>query len=329
MVDDFYLSCSLDDDRRIKLKESLHLHGKWEMALIEMVYELSDRIELEKTASYDDTWRMTCFFQLGTDKVDFDDVNLRRKFGNEYTTNWNLAADKHDRYVFIDSLTKELSKAKQQFTMREIVSLLNAGIKEKTDDIKNYIQSVGLSYEGVPEFLIVDSKIKITFPKYVKRVCLGKNLCSLLGFVEYVEEYNGTMNDVYYRDVRWTPCPYVGEHLGKPLSYFEFKAVERTTDVVADEDFQINAKGKNMFIYCSLLDYRVVGSISTPLLRFTPLKVAKHTINLVEFENVFYYSLLYNDINEFNIDVLNELGIPIRFYKTKPTFLLHFRRKHV
>ena len=82
-----------------------------------------------------------------------------------------------------------------------------------------------------------------------------------------------------------------------------------------------------MFIYCTLLDYRIVGSITTPLLRFTPLKIDKHTIDLIDFENLFYYPLLYNDINEFGIKVLNELGQEIKFYNTRPTFLLYLEEE--
>ncbi len=137
------------------------------------------------------------------------------------------------------------------------------------------------------------------------------------------------MNNVYYRDVRWVPCPFTGKYLENSLSDYTFKGIQRTTQVVADQDFQINAEGKNMFIYCSMLDYRVVGKISTPLLRFIPLKINKHVVNFVEFENLFYYSLLYNDIKEFVIKVYNELGKEIQFYKTKTTFLLHVRRRHV
>lgn len=336
MINDFYLTCPTDSDGKIKLKEQLHLHGKWEVALVEMIYELSDRLVFDpaqfKHGVYN-SWKMCGLMQLGTDKVGFDELNVRVASSNEYTKKWNQAADKPERWIQYRDFYDEISSGDtiKKFTMREIVAIFNENVKKQEGELKEYVNDLGLSYEGGPEFSIVDSKVKITFPKYAKRIAMGKDLCKLFGFVEDVQEYSRNINNVYYRDVRWTPCPFTSS-LDPPiglLSNHTFKAIERTTDVTGDQDFQVNAEGKNMFIYCSMLDYRVVGKISTPLLRFIPLKINKHVLNFVEFENLFYYPLLYNDINEFTIKVYNELGKDIQFYKTKTTFLLHFRRKHV
>ncbi len=120
------------------------------------------------------------------------------------------------------------------------------------------------------------------------------------------------------------PCIFTGNYLEKPLSDYKFNAIKRKTNVMGDEHFQVNAEGKNMFIYCSMLDNCVVGKISTALLRFVQLKINMHIINFVEFENLFYYPLLYNDINELTTKAHNELGKEIQFNETKTTFLLHF-----
>ncbi len=142
------------------------------------------------------------------------------------------------------------------------------------------MKDLNLTWEPIPEFSIVDSKIKKTFPKYVKRIVLGKDLCELFGFIEDVDEYSTYMSNVYYREVRWVPCPFTGSYpppIGS-LSDHTFKGIERTTHAIGDQDFQVYAEGKNMFIYCSLLDYSVVGKISTPLLRFLPFPMLLESV---------------------------------------------------
>ena len=340
MINDFHLTCSLEDDgegfsSNIKLKEPLHLHGKWEVALVEMISELSNGIELDVAKTSADFWGYNMFFVVGAVKVGYNDVNVRIAISNEYTRMWNQAADKRDHYTVLRKLShalrnKPTSGTKHKFTMSEIISMLNEDIKEQEESMKNRVEELGLRWEGVPKLSVFNNrKIKIEFPKYIKMIGVGKKLCKLLGFINNLKKFNDYMSVVCKRKAVPISCPFTGKYQEQPLYEYRFNGLEPLSYVISDEDFQVNSDGKNMFIYCTLLDYRIVGSITTPLLRFTPLKIDKHTIDLIDFENLFYYPLLYNDINEFGIKVLNELGQEIKFYNTRPTFLLHFRRRNV
>ena len=214
--------------------------------------------------------------------------------------------------------------------MNEIISMLNEDIKDQEESMKNRVEELGLRWEGVPKLSVFNNrKIKIEFPKYIKMIGIGKKLCKLLGFINNLKDFNDYMSVVCKRKALPISCPFNGKYQERLLYEYRFNGLEPLSYVISVEDFEVNSDWKNMFIYCTLLDYRIVGSITTPLLRFTPLKIDKDTIDLIDFENLFYYPLLYNDINEFGIKVLNELRQDIKFYNTRPTFLLHFRRRNV
>ena len=110
MINDFHLTCSLVEDgegfsSNIKLKEPLHVHGKWEVALVEMISELSNRIELNKAKTSEAFWSYNMFLVVGAVKVGYDDVNVRIAIFNEYTRRWNQAADKREHYTVLRKLS--------------------------------------------------------------------------------------------------------------------------------------------------------------------------------------------------------------------------------
>lgn len=77
MINIFHLTCSLEKDgesfsSNVKLKEPLHLHGKWEVALVEMISELSNRIEFDNKAVNKNFWGYGMLFIIGTTKIGND-----------------------------------------------------------------------------------------------------------------------------------------------------------------------------------------------------------------------------------------------------------------
>ena len=82
----------------------------------------------------------------------------------------------------------------------------------------------------------------------------------------------------------------------------------------------------NILVHCSLIDYQIVGSISSPLLRILALNQNRKCINWRQYTNPQYIPLKYNQVQELTIRVLDEEGNPPHFL-TKIFLVLHFRKK--
>lgn len=151
--------------------------------------------------------------------------------------------------------------------MNEIIAIINKNIKEREDEIHAKVKELRLKWKGIPKVSIhIGRKIKIEFPKYVKTIAIGKSHCKLFGFVNGLEEFNQNMDIVYKQEAVQIPCPFVREYNERPLHEYHYKRIEPILYIISDDEFQIYSTGKNMFIYCTLLDYRIVGNTATPLL---------------------------------------------------------------
>ena len=82
----------------------------------------------------------------------------------------------------------------------------------------------------------------------------------------------------------------------------------------------------NILVYCSLIDYQIVGSISSPLLRILALNRNRKGINWRQYTKPQYIPLKYSQFQELTIRVVDEKGKPPHFLN-KIFLVLHFRKK--
>eukprot|EP00795_Rhopilema_esculentum_P017820 gene17820-9508_t len=89
---------------------------------------------------------------IGTVKAGYDDVNVRIAISDEYTKMWNKAADKREHYTVLRKLAgalrnKPASGTAHEFTMGEIVSMLNEDIKdhEERENVKDAVTKAAQS----------------------------------------------------------------------------------------------------------------------------------------------------------------------------------------
>ena len=64
---------------------------------------------------------------------------------------------------------------------------------------------------------------------------------------------------------------------------------------------QYRHDGVNIFVHCDLLEYQIVGSITSPLLRHTSLDRSKKGINWKRFNELQYMPLKYHQFYNFTI----------------------------
>ena len=84
-------------------------------------------------------------------------------------------------------------------------------------------------------------------------------------------------------------------------------------------------EGVNIFVYCSLIEFQIIGSITSPLLRLTSLNRTQKGINWRQFSEPQYIPLKYRQFQDFAISILDETGEPSHFVD-KIYLVLHFRK---
>ena len=82
----------------------------------------------------------------------------------------------------------------------------------------------------------------------------------------------------------------------------------------------------NILVYCSLLDYQSVGSISSPVLRSLALNRNRKGIKWRQYTKPQYIPLQYSQFQELTLRVLDEKGKPPHF-RNRLFLVLHFRKK--
>ena len=100
------------------------------------------------------------------------------------------------------------------------------------------------------------------------------------------------------------------------------KKVIGTVNVVEN---QYKQDGVNIFVYCDLIEYQIVGSINSPLLRLTSLDRSKKGISWTQFNELQYMPLKYHQFHTCTVSVCKEKGNPITSGKIYLT--LHFRKR--
>ena len=343
--DSGYINIALELDKdgyakeKVVLREKLMLPGgKWEMALVEMYYELSDSYVInpiedeEKRSNEVYNWCISLIYGVQGSKIGFDDSNRARYEREILPKKWSTYRGTNTSQTIFTFKDEILNKKVVKVSIGDVMNNFNTQTDKNTYDLHKLSRNIGSSWEGVPELYLVGTKVELRIPIYVKVVAVGKKLAKLLGFTSNYNtdfKFHKDMVVVYERQSVKVPSPYTG-HIGGGVTlntgaYYMIQRIHALRGL-HDSDCMLTS-GKNILIYCGQLEYRLVGNVSTPLLRFTSLTTKKHFVNYVQFNSLQYYKLLVNELSEFDIKLYDELGQPIKFYETDPTLVLHIRRR--
>ena len=127
----------------------------------------------------------------------------------------------------------------------------------------------------------------------------------------YVSELRGYMLDV---------GPHVSSLLGLERTYIP--AQPHRGRVVMDID-----PIDSLYVYCDIIESRIVGDVLAPLLRVIPVKGKHGETILKSYENVHYVPLQRKTFQTMEIDIRDRTGKAVPFERGTLSVTLHFRRK--
>ena len=122
---------------------------------------------------------------------------------------------------------------------------------------------------------------------------------------------------------------YSGVNLSEKFRrYFGFARRDYTLGVhYSDTPFDMNAGLRLMYIYSDIASYSLVGDTKTPLLRVVNVDSSHGITARVTFSRPNYIPVARRDIETIEININNELGLPMPFEYGKSVITLHFRRR--
>ena len=320
----------------IRFKNVVKLDGEYEVALIDIMYEhYSQSIENRKydvTIIKDENFDIRFNIHIPEEGVvnkhsrpqllamanTVDRVQL-----SEFDI-WNYQIK--TRYAIgieINIVTNELFKnhPNAEYTLYDLLGYLNAGIKDKEEEIKRAVkqsfrETNGKSsitknrYFELPKFDVNFDKsmVHLFIPYYVSGVKLSNWLAKITSIDVNTEKDLITLPEAPLTN--------------KSLEYKMFDPMRCVTGIVKETE----TDGINILVYCSLIDYQIVGSISSPLLRILALNRNRKGINWRQYTKPQYIPLKYSQFQELTIRVLDEKGKPPHFLN-KIFLVLHFRKK--
>ena len=189
-----------------------------------------------------------------------------------------------------------------------MLGYLNVGIKDKEEESKRAIKqsfrdtngrsSITINrYFELPKFDVSFDKsvVHLFIPYYVSGVKLWKWLAKITGIDVNTEKDLIVLPEAPFTDTT--------------LNYNMFDPMRYLTGIVKETE----TDGINILVYCSLIDYQIVGSISSPLLRIVALNRNRKGINWRQYTKPQYIPLKYSQFQELTIHVLDEKGNPPTF----------------
>lgn len=324
---------------RVVLDERLMLPGKWEMALVEMYYELSNSQYIEPKSKQSDRllelYDWSFFFKFEpAEGMGFVEDEFAKYEKQRFVSQWRAQWKRKENVVKMVTFNQNdiMNGKRTRVTVGDIVNNFNNKFKHPDEKLLRLSNRMG-GWTGPPVLSLVGRKVKLTLPPCVKEVHIGQSIGQLLGFSKLGRTIYRGLKLLFERDCIYIPSPYqlsVRAQDGKihDLSKERYQMVYNTESVTSTHDCDCLAgHGKNIFIYCGQLDYRLVGDVATPLLRFCSLTTRKHHIRYEQFHTLQYYPLLVNDIQHLDFRLIDEKGQDIKFFGTNPTLVLHFRKK--
>ena len=227
---------------------------------------------------------------------------------------WNLErVDRESSTVSMNAITMLFQvDTERKLNLQTIIALLNASFR--TQQCETYLQHTYsktsrltriTEYVDYPQFEIDGDLIHLHLPFYVRKIEMSNWLSKLTGIERnYTRQFillpNAPLEDMTLTYKMLDPC----------------KRLTSREDMKKGELYAL--------VYCELIEYQMVGSIRSPLLRVVGLDGNKKGINWIQFNSPHYIPVKYQQFQHFDISVHDETG---KQFGSKVYLTLHFRKR--
>ena len=326
-------------EKVVNLKNIVKLDDDYEVALLDIMYEYKP-FSLNQLKAIESDIRKEAHDARFELHVEFDGVpsetDRRNLLASTYNTVtrvqlsefdiWNYQRLSSDKIVanLYALINRDDIRNKEDLDIKTIIQLLNDALEGQRESIKHIIS---LQFRNTSGKLLITTDRYFTLPHF--EIDENRNLIYLhLPYYIYSVELSAWLSNL-------TNLPKVITRKAIPLPYApltnraaEFSMIDPLKRVVGNLNVvenQYKHDGVNIFVYCDLIEYQIVGSINSPLLRLTSLDRSKKGINWKQFNELQYMPLKFHQFHNFTISVRGEKGEPITSGKIYLT--LHFRKR--
>ena len=277
-----------NEEKVVNLKNIVKLDEDYEVALLDIMYENTpfslNQLTVSKNAIRKETVDLT--LEVNVQEDGLRGTTARRDLlSSKYNTTtrvqlsefdiWNYQVPMTDRTaanIHTDNVYKSVKRNSIDIT--SVVQLLNEGIESNTDVIKRILSLIYKTTNGHDK---ITSDRYFTLPKFENDK--NRNLIYLhLPYYVYLVELSAWLSNL-------TNLPKVTKKKDIPVSYAplsnaaaEYSMLDPISRLAGNLNVvenQYRHDGVNIFVYCDLIEYQIVGSINSPLLRLTSLDRSK------------------------------------------------------
>ena len=325
-------------DKVVDLKNIVKLDDEYEVALLDIIYNYTpfslNQIKAKQKDIAKEAHELRFVLKVEYDGL-YNESDRQKLLASSYNsatcvqlsefdiwTYQRTSSDKIETSIGIDSVHKHNNK--KDLDSKTVVQLLNKGIEDHSDSINHVI---GLQFRNTSGNQLITTDRYFTLPKF--EIDENRNLIYLhLPYYIHSADLSTWLTNL-------TNLPKVITRTEIPLPYapltnkaLDVNMIDPIKKVIGNLNVvenQYKQDGLNIFVYCDLIEYQIVGSINSPLLRLTSLDRSKKGIKWRQFNELQYIPLKYRQFHNFTVSVRGEKGNPITSGKIYLT--LHFRKR--
>ena len=323
-------------EKVVNLKNIVQLDDDYEVALLDIMYEYKP-FSLNQLQAKESDIRKEAHDMRFELNIEFDGVpsetDRRNLLASAYNTVtrvqfsefdiWNYQRTESDKIVanLYAVINRDDIRNREDLDIKTIIQLLNDALEGQHESIKHILS---LQFNYTSGHLLITTDRYFTLPKF--EIDENRNLIYLhLPYYIHSVELSAWLSNL-------TNLPKVVTRKAIPLPYAplvhraaEYSMIDPISRIVGNLNVvenQYRHDGVNIFVYCDLIEYQIVGSSNSPLLRLTSLDRSKKGINWRQFNELQYMPIKYHQFHNFTISVRGEKGEPITSGKIYLT--LHF-----
>ena len=310
-------------EKLVDLQNIVKVDDEYEVALLDIMYNYTpfslNQLKAKQKDSAKEAYELKFVLNVEYDGV-YNESDHRHLLASSYNSMtrvhrsdfdiWNYQRSSSDKIETSIGITSVHKHNKGDLDINTVVQLLNKGIENHSESIKHVIglQCRNTSgkqllttdrYFTLPKFEIDENRnlIYLHLPYYIHSVELSTWLTNLTNLPKVI-----TRTEI--------PLPYA-PLTNKALDFNMIDPIKTAIGNVNVVENQYKQDGLNIFVYCDLIEYQIVGSSNSPLLRLTSLDRSKKGINWRQCNELQYIPLKYHQFHSFTVGVRGEKGNPI------------------